>query len=259
MKRSRWLLFLITTLLLSSCSIQNTFIRVVDLDSKYITNNNYLKEIDEGTIVSKLDSKNSFIVLQYSTSCSTCLRTLDTIHTYQKNNNVLIYGYVPSDNYSLLVDSYPTIFATKVVYPLLYLFKEGKLVKEIRGDNNIYNSLKPVIHSFTYSNNVYSLSFINSFNQYLSEYKSSLIMLLNDSEKIQLSALNYFMQYKNSSTNLLYIETKFIEEEFKEYLNSEYKFKNNEIIYLEGNNIKSSYNYQELSIDSIKEYLNNLD
>lgn len=251
---------LIALLTITSCA---TGYKKIDIEANFdILSNQSVSfiELNEKKIINKLKNKDDFLLYLYAPECFSCSNTNEALNEILIKENYTIYKYCPlSKDYNLLLEYDDSIFPVEIKTPRIISFKKGKLNLEINsGRLGKASLLSKSLSSLNTKNYFYTLTSKNSFlnfkkqfsNFYLINYSS--INFDNLKEENYLNIKNLLNKNKKIT---LFIKEDEINEELKSFLNSEYDFFLNEKMSFssfENNNLKVSYDFNEINIDNIK-------
>lgn len=259
-------ILLVPLLLLSSCASNEDKIRLIDnYDIIFDSSNEPYIEIKAQNIIKKIENKESFCLYIYSSGCSFCQVSSENIKNISKNIPYTIYRYTLSlSSYKLLSEYNSSIFPEDFSTPRMMMFKDGNFNIEINSNRLIKeNLLKNSLSSFTYKTNIYTLTNLDSYQDFLNNNDSFLLFYYSSNNNLNYEIKNEISLLLDiSNKTILYLDAIDLNEELNDFINEninktsyEYFFtaysNNNYKDYLEVNN-----DNKELIIESINSYYN---
>lgn len=149
MKKKLTLLFMVP-LLLTSCGKSKNAIKVFSNGELLVDSTTYI-DINEDNIIDMMKSEMSFILYQYSSTCSHCEKSSKNFEGYFKKYHTSIYRYEIKDYSSYMklnqYDDYT--FSLTIITPRVMVINKGLLVDEVNSSKLIEGSLfNSAINSF---------------------------------------------------------------------------------------------------------------
>jgi len=197
MKRKISFLFLIPTLLLTSCNNKNknAFLAINDL-----SNNTTAFTINASQFSNLIKSDLSFIVYIGNDYCSTCQNVTPIINDYVKNNHKVIYHYNSAlMDYQILLDTFPTIFR-EIISPEIMVFSEGKVLYRTTENMDMKeNRINKVFNAYQIDSHIYSLNNLEGLSKITKDYEVLFFTYATSDLETTIILNEYLMkQYKNS-------------------------------------------------------------
>ena len=224
----------LSSLLISSLSSCGGAKNKLELPSSLKVNS--LVKLDESQLIKQVNQKNDFVLLVGQTGCLTCSEVISSLIPYIKETSYIFY-YCDYSTYQKVATSLSSD-KDYALNPLvdsasLLLFDEGKVIKEIKYQASIYQSLTSVkknLDSYLTSSNYISLNNIEEV-PYLDDIKLNIINFSKD---------DYLEEVTKSPATVLFTLT-FCPDCIKlkdEFLNRYLKDNNKKIYYFEVDEIR---------------------
>lgn len=136
-------------------------------------------EVSNKDVSFLINSNSTFALFLYSESCNYCDSAKETLDTYFRNNNYLIYSYeYVALAYSNLFGSFPSIFPSQFSSPSLYLISRQSLTYSF--DTKVllsYGKFRPVADQHILNSYIQTFSEETSFNYIIENQRDSFVFL----------------------------------------------------------------------------------
>lgn len=185
----KWIFLPIMLLCLSGCnSLDNPYSIPVyqNIDIQVNEESPTFVEVSNIDVSFLINSNSTFALFLYSESCNYCESAKETLDTYFRNSNFLIYSYeyVPLA-YSNLVGSFPSIFPSQFSSPSLYLISKQSLTYSF--DTKVllsYSKFRPVADQHILNSYIQTFSEKTSFD-YITENQRNGFVFLYDGLSVE--------------------------------------------------------------------------
>lgn len=185
----KWIFLPIMLLCLSGCnSLDNPYSIPVyqNIDIQVNEESPTFVEVSNIDVSFLINSNSTFALFLYSKSCNYCESAKETLDTYFRNSNFLIYSYeyVPLA-YSNLVGSFPSIFPSQFSSPSLYLISKQSLTYSF--DTKVllsYSKFRPVADQHILNSYIQTFSEQSSFD-YITENQRDGFVFLYDGLSVE--------------------------------------------------------------------------
>ena len=217
------LLFLgMIPLLLMSCGKSKNAITVF-VNAELLVDSTAFIDTNEDRIIKMMDNKLSFILYQYSKTCSYCESVSENFSSFFMKNHPSIYRYEVSNSYRLLYKYDEKAFPELASTPRVMIFKEGKYIDEVNSSKIVQPRLfSSAVNSFiSLNNNVYSVTSLKAYQNLISLYDDTSVLLFNSYTNEGMD--EYLKLYNDSSVKDIHIviDKEYADQDLIEYIKSE--------------------------------------